>query len=141
MLMKQDTLYWNAIIIEVWVSCTIYKLAHDVSFLICNKLFAINKSIVSFVFHEFVEATNFTFRKLVLWPIGEKMNVVMEGFWQLWGSPNVHNAIDGTHIQISKLKSIFPHDYYYHKIGDYLIITQVVVDSLKNKSHLCRLAM
>jgi hypothetical protein len=79
--------------------CAIFKLAHGVCFLICNKLFAINKSTLSFVLHEFVEAANFTFRKLVLWPTGVEMSVVMEGFQQLCGLPNIHGAIDGTHIQ------------------------------------------
>jgi hypothetical protein len=68
MLMKQDTHYQSVIPIEIQVSCTIYKLAHGVNFLICNELFAIDKSILSFMLHEFVEATNITFNKLILWP-------------------------------------------------------------------------
>ncbi len=42
------------------------------------------------------------------------MNVVMKGFGHLCGLSSVHSAIDGTHIQIPKPKTIFLEDYYYH---------------------------
>jgi hypothetical protein len=67
MLMKQDTHYQSIIPIEIWVSCAIYKLAHRVNFLICNELFAISKSIMSLMLHEFVEVVNIIF-KFILWP-------------------------------------------------------------------------
>jgi hypothetical protein len=41
--------------------------------LICSKLFTIRKSIVSLIFHEFVVAFHFTFRKLISWLEGPKM--------------------------------------------------------------------
>ncbi len=111
------------------MSCVVYKLAHGVNFLICNKLFAIGKSTMSFVLHEFVEVANITFRKLILWPIKAKMNVVMEGFGHLFGLSNVDDAIDGTHIKIPKPKTTFPEDYYYHKTRGYSIVVQAIVDS------------
>ncbi len=68
MLMKQNTQYQNAIHVEKWLSCAIYNLAHGVNLLICKECFAIGKSIVSFMLHEFVEVANIIFRKLILWP-------------------------------------------------------------------------
>jgi hypothetical protein len=65
MLTKQNTQYQSAIHVEIWVSCAIYKLAHGVNFLICNKLFAIGKSIVSLMLHEFVEVANTFSRHLI----------------------------------------------------------------------------
>jgi hypothetical protein len=38
-LMKKNTKYINAILVEIYVSCVIYKLAHDCNFLIYNELF------------------------------------------------------------------------------------------------------
>jgi hypothetical protein len=43
-LMKKNTKYINAILVEIHVSCVIYKLVHGCNFLICSKLFAIGKS-------------------------------------------------------------------------------------------------
>jgi hypothetical protein len=55
--------------------------------------------------HEFVEVANITFKKLILWLVGAKMNVVMECFGHLCGLSSVHSAIDRTHIQ--NLKPFF----------------------------------
>ncbi len=41
---------------------------------------------------------------------------------------NLHDAIDGTHISISKPKLTFVDDYYYHKSGGYSIVAHVVLD-------------
>jgi hypothetical protein len=49
----------------------------------------------------------------------------------LCGLPNVHGAIDGTHIQIFKPKTTFLQDYYYQKIRDYSIVAQAIINSLK----------
>jgi hypothetical protein len=102
MLMKQNTQYPSVIHVEIWVSCVIYNLAHGVNLLICNKCFAIGKSIVSLMLHEFVEVANIIFKKLILWPTRTKINVTIEGFGHLCGLSSVHGAIDGAHIQIPK---------------------------------------
>jgi len=45
-------------------------------------------------------------------------------------SPSVQGAIDGTHI--STIKPILCHEnYYYHKLGGYSLVAQVVVDYKK----------
>jgi hypothetical protein len=40
----------------------------------------------------------------------------------------MHGTINNTHISISKPKLAFAKDYYYHKMGGYSIVAQVVVD-------------
>ncbi len=72
-LVKENIQYCRSIPIEIRVLCVIYKLAHSCNFLICSKLFTIRKSIVSLIFHEFVVAFHFTFRKLISWLEGPKM--------------------------------------------------------------------
>jgi hypothetical protein len=72
------------------------------SFFICNKKFAIGKSIVELVLHEFIVVVNVDFKRLICWPIGAKMQVVMEDFRHFCGLPNIQGAIDNTHIRIFK---------------------------------------
>jgi len=55
----------------------------------------------------------------------------------LCGLPSVHGVIDGTHIQIFKPKTIFPKDYYYYKIGGYLIVVQAKIDFKKKNIDIC----
>lgn len=45
--------------------------------------------------------------------------------------PIVMGAINGTHISIAKPIGVFLKDFYYHKIGGYNIVAQVMVDSQK----------
>jgi hypothetical protein len=96
--------------------------------MVCNELFAIGKSIVSKVLHEFVIAMNVVFKKLIAWPIRIEMATMMENFKQWCGLLNVHGAIDNTHIIIYKPITPFHEDYYHHKTSDYSIQVQVVVD-------------
>lgn len=115
-LLKYDTHYQKTIPIDIQVLCAIYKLAHGANFLVCNELFAIGKSTVSKVLHEFVIAMNFVFKKLIASPIRIEMAIVMENFKQWCGLLNVHGAIDNTHIIIYKPITLFPEDYYHHKL-------------------------
>jgi hypothetical protein len=57
-LKKQNTKYHKSIPIEIHVYCAIYKLTHGYNFMICNKLFAIGKSIIYLILQEFVVPTN-----------------------------------------------------------------------------------
>ncbi len=102
MLLKQDTRYQEIIPIEIWVSCTIYKLAHGTNFLMCSEFFAIGKSIVSKVLLEFVASINIVFKNLIAWPIGVEMAIGLENFMQWCGLFSVNGTIDNTHIIISK---------------------------------------
>ncbi len=82
-LMKKNTKYKNGIHVEICVSCVIYKLAHGCNFLICNELFIIGKFITSLVLHEFVDAVNVVFNKLISWPTSAKMYLILNDF-KLW---------------------------------------------------------
>jgi hypothetical protein len=65
-------------------------------------LFAIGRSIVALVLHEVVMAINFVFRKLITWPLGDKMQVVMFDLKNWSSMLSMMGAIDGTHISIAK---------------------------------------
>jgi len=64
-LYKQNTTYHKAITIKICVCCFIYKLAQGANFLTCNKLFAIRKSTISLVLHEFVDAFIYKYKFLI----------------------------------------------------------------------------
>jgi hypothetical protein len=67
-LQKQNTKYQKTIVVEIWVCCLIYKLVQDANFLTCSELFAIGKSTISIILHQFVEAFNYVYMHLITWP-------------------------------------------------------------------------
>jgi hypothetical protein len=132
---KQDTKYRQAIPVEVWVCCCLYKLAQGASLLQCSESFAIGKSTVGLLIREVVAAINRVFGNIIRWPRGQEMREVMLEFKKWCGIPLVHGAIDCTHIGISK-PTEFPEDYYYFKKGAYSIVAQAVVDCKKQFTNL-----
>ncbi len=62
---KRDTTYRCAILIDIEVVCTLYKVAHEVNYLQCSELFAFSKSFVNMVLHEFVVDVNVVFRNQI----------------------------------------------------------------------------
>jgi hypothetical protein len=111
----------RAITVEICVCCFIYKLAQGANFHACNKLFAIRKSTIFLVLHEFVDAFISKYMFLIYWPWGEVMKLVVDEFQAWFGLPNVQDAIDGIHIV--KPFTYFE-DYYYHKFGGYSVVAQ-----------------
>jgi hypothetical protein len=47
---------------------SIYKLAQGVNFLTYNELFAMGKLIIFVILHQFVEAFNYVYMHLIIWP-------------------------------------------------------------------------
>lgn len=107
----------------------IYKLAHGPNILTCSELFTIEKFTIVLVLWEIVKTINVVLKKLMTWHMGDKMQGVMMEFKNWCGMLNVMNAIDNTHIAITKPSNAIVKDYYYHKITNYNILTQVVVDN------------
>jgi hypothetical protein len=71
---------------------------------------------------------NIIFRKLIIWPFGNKMDTIMQGFITFCGLPNIQWAINGTHFSISNPIGPYCEDYFNHKIGGYNVVCQVVFD-------------
>lgn len=55
-----------------------------------------------------------------------EMGSVLENFMQWCKLPNMHRTVHDTHIIILKSIASFLEDYYYHKLGIYSIVVQVV---------------
>jgi hypothetical protein len=62
------------------MACVIYKLSHDSILLICNELFAINKSTIVLVIFEVIKNINIVLKSLISWLVGQNMKVVMLEF-------------------------------------------------------------
>jgi hypothetical protein len=92
-------------------------------------LFTIEKFTIVPVIWEMVRTINVVLKKLVTWRMGDRMQGVRMEFKNWCGMLNVMNVIDNTHIGITKPSNVIAKDYYYHKITNYNIVTQVVVDN------------
>ena len=127
---RKDTKYRVAIPVLIRVACTLFKLTHGASLVICSEMFAIGKSTVCSILRDVVHAVNDTLRHLITWPTGDRLRVTQEKFKYLCGLPGVVGAIDGTHVSISKPRHV-PADYFYFKSRGYTLNCQAVVDSEK----------
>jgi hypothetical protein len=127
---KQDTKYRMAVPVLVRVACTLFKLIHGASLLICSEMFVVGRSTISLILRDVVCAINDTLRHELMWPTGQRIGEVQDDFFNLCGLPGVVGAIDGTHISISKPRFGLA-DYFYFKSGGYTLNCQAVVDSNK----------
>lgn len=59
---KEDTTYKGVISIIIKMVCALYKFMHVNEYLVCYKLFGINKSSIYMVLHEFIHAFNIVFQ-------------------------------------------------------------------------------
>lgn len=62
---KRNTKHETSIPFNIKVVCSFYKLSHGVEYFQCIKLFAINKSLMNMVLHEFVCPVNENFKSQV----------------------------------------------------------------------------
>lgn len=127
---RKDTKYRLAILVLVWVACTLFKLTHRATLRICSEMFTIGRSTISLVLREVVQAINIILRSEILWPSREKLLNTEVGFKQLCGLRGIVRAIDGTDISISKSKCASA-DYFYFKWRGFTLNCQAVVDNNK----------
>ena len=115
---KKNTRYRLAVPVLVRVACTLFKLSHGASLLLCSEVFAVGRSTMSMILRDVVWAINVVLRKEISWPRADEVMEVAGDFENLCGLPGILGAIDGTHFAISKPK-LGPSDYYYFKSGGY----------------------
>jgi hypothetical protein len=70
-----------------------------------------------------------------MWPVGDKMQVVMTKLKNWCGMLSVVGIIDDIHIAITKPFDVFAKVYYYHKTKVYSIVAQAMVDNQKRFSN------
>lgn len=77
---KRDTKYRLAIPVPVRLACTLFKLSHGASLLICSEMFAVGRSTVSIMLREVVHAINVTLRSEISWPTSEQAFAIASDF-------------------------------------------------------------
>jgi len=127
---EKNTKYRLSIPMVVRIACTLFKLTHGASLLICSELFAVGHSTMSLMLREVVHAINIAFRSEIAWPIGDRFLQTEAELKALCGLLEVVGAIDGTHATISKSK-ISPPNFFYFKSTAYTFNYQAVLDSNK----------
>ncbi len=66
------------ILVQVQVACALCKIAQVCNLLVCNELFIVGWSIVSFFFKEAITIINIAFKiKFIVWSSQNKMDMVM----------------------------------------------------------------
>jgi hypothetical protein len=113
---KQDTKYRLTVPVLIRLACTLFKLTHGASLLLCSEMFAVGKSIVSMILREVVNGINEALRHEISWLLGNKLRETQEEFRRLCGLLAILGTIDGMHISISKPK-YGPTDYFYFRMG------------------------
>ena len=121
---------------DIKITSTLYKLAQGYNLLSCSKHFAIGISTMSRIIRQVVRAINIVYRDQIKWPRGPNMENVMRDFKAWCCLPNIHGAIDGTHMSIARPLGTFTTDYYYFKIGGHSMVAQAIVDCNKKLTDL-----
>jgi len=77
---KKNIWYKFVVPIGIQVACFLFKLVHKIKYLQCSEMFAISKSTMHLVLHEFIHVLNVIFKNQIKWPKGEDLLKVMIGF-------------------------------------------------------------
>ncbi len=115
----------------VQVACALYNFFQGYNLLICNELFVVGWLTISVVLREFIIGINIVFKKVFSWPIGNKMQTIMQGFKSFCVLLNIQGIIDGMHYSISKFVGSFNEDYFYHITCDDNIMCQAIANDKK----------
>jgi len=78
------------------MACNLYKLVHVVRYFHCSKFFAIEKSIMHFVLHEFTWGMNIMLNNQLKWLKGNEMGEIKARFKDFCDLPSIHGAIIAT---------------------------------------------
>jgi hypothetical protein len=62
---KECTRYRCVVLVNIYVACSLYKLAHGYEYLQCNELFVVGKSTIHLVLWEFVHVVNDVFKNQI----------------------------------------------------------------------------
>ena len=93
-------------------------------------MFAVGKSTVLVILRDTMRAINNVLRHEISWLMDHRILETQNHFKILCGLPGIIEAIDGTHIHISK-PQVCLGDYFYLKLVGYILKYQAVVDSRK----------
>ena len=109
------------------VAITLWCLATTCEYRTIAHLFGIGRSTLCGIVHETCDAiVSLLIGTYIVFPTGECLRRVVDGFENKWGYPQCAGAIDGCHIPISA--PALNHTDYYNRKGWYSMVVQAIVD-------------
>jgi hypothetical protein len=126
-LSNENTWYMLVILVEVHITCVLYRLTQRCNLVVCSNLFIVGQSIVSLVIKQIITTINLTFNKLIYWPTWPIWKQLCTWLQTFVGFANIHGAIINTNFFISKLDGHFNEDYYYHEIIRHSLVCKIIV--------------
>jgi len=93
---KTNTKFWSTMFVSIHMACNLYKLVHVAQYFHCSKFFAIKKSTMRFVLHEFTCAMNTMLNNQFKWLERNEMVEIMAKFKDFCDLPSIHGAIIAT---------------------------------------------
>ncbi len=128
LMQKKDATYCYAIFVTIWITCFLYKLAHNIECLHCNELCTMGKSSVHLVLHEFVWFMNQVLRNQIAWLERDDLTKVMNGLKKICRLLAIQESIDVTQIHMFKPKGQHVFKYFSYKSKAYNMQLQVVIN-------------
>ncbi|KAL3699248.1 hypothetical protein R1sor_017270 [Riccia sorocarpa] len=128
---KHDTKFRRAVPVEVRVGAILFRLTTGMTYFNVADRFGIGTSTVQEFMEDVVDAIiSVMGPRYLVWPSGEDMEQVSQGFMRKVGLPNWQGAIDGTHIRLRQgpFGGNKSRDYYNRK-GWYSVVLQAIYDS------------
>ena len=125
-LRKQDFLR-SPIPVDQRIAVTLWRLGTNVEYRTISHLFGVGLSTVCCIVHQVCNAiVRILGPRYIRMPLGENVQVVVDGFFKQWQIPQCAGTIDGTHIPIIAPKD-HPLDYWNRK-QFHSIVMQALVD-------------
>lgn len=133
LLQKKDTNFRKAAPVKQQVAIGLYYLAGRRSHYDISSKFAVGMTTAQEITNRFCSAVLIQYGHLIQWPQGQVLDKVVHDFFAYEGLPNVHGAIDCTHIRMLRPRGEGVHaDSYFDREKNWSIVLQAVCD-LQNR--------
>ena len=126
-LTRQNTRCRRPLPVKTRVAICLWRLATNLEYRSISHLFGVGISTTSVVTQQVVNAINTTMREqYIKTPSQAEFRLIVQGFQDRWGLPQVAGALDGSHIGI--LAPAEDSGDYYNRKSFYSVVLQAVVD-------------
>ncbi|XP_057675458.1 uncharacterized protein LOC130905787 isoform X2 [Corythoichthys intestinalis] len=125
-LTRQSTNFRDSLSLDLRVAICLWRLATNLDYRSISDLFGVGISTACQITQEVVTAINKVMKRhYIRTPSDEELGVIVQGYRDKWGFPQVAGVIDRTHIGIQAPADNAPE--YYNRKGFYSVLLQGVV--------------
>ena len=112
---KKDTQSRQAIPVKLRLAITVWFLSTGTEYRILGHLVGVSRSSICCIIKQVcIAIMKVLMPRYIKFPVGDALQVVVDGFQDYWGFPNCCGAIDGSYIPMAAPVE-FHTDYYNHK--------------------------